>query len=83
MTAIWSITDFHVPGQDSMMGHGFSRDQLGIWLKPMRNIDYFTYEYHGLAWDSLTADEQRVESEMWASNSQNGALFGSAWQNPA
>lgn len=83
MTAIWSITDFHVPGQENMMGHGFSKAQLGEWLAPMRNVDYFTYDFHGVAWDSLNPDEQRKESELWEANSPNGALFGSAWQNPA
>lgn len=81
-TVIWSITDFHVPGQENMMGHGFSREQLGQWLTPMRNADYFRYEFHGMAWDSLNAEERRKETELWESNSPHGNLFGSAWQKP-
>lgn len=78
--AIWSVTDFHVPGQMESLGKGFSVPQLKRLLSPLELIDSFTYQYHATAWDYLTPEEQAEEDRLWAANDQHGAIFGTAWR---
>ena len=52
--AIWSVTDFHVPGQMDKFGQGFSVPQLHAMLAPLSLIDSFTYQYHATAWDFVS-----------------------------
>lgn len=80
MKVIWAVTDFHVPGQPGAMGQGLNKAQLERLLLPMRPIDYFTYDFHGMAWDQLSLEERRVEAELWAAGDPTGTLFGSAWK---
>ncbi|WP_165961078.1 class I SAM-dependent methyltransferase [Qipengyuania sediminis] len=80
--AIWSVTDFHVPGQMEAIGKGFSVPQLQRMLAPLELVDSFTYQFHATAWDFLSPEEQAEEDRLWAAGDMHGAIFGTAWRAP-
>lgn len=81
MATIWAVTDFHVPGQPGGVGQGIALSQLAEWLQ-LEQLDSFTYEFQGKAWDELTPDELAKEKAWWDGGDEHGAIFGSAWRKP-
>jgi SAM-dependent methyltransferase len=80
MESIWAVTDFHVPGQPGSIGHGISLAALQEWLGPsFRRQDTFTYQFFGLPWDHLDADDRATEEALMAKSDPHGAVFAAAW----
>jgi SAM-dependent methyltransferase len=80
MASIYSVTDFHVPGQPGSFGKGIALAKLKEWLSGLTLSESFTYQYHGAPWASLNREQQAREREWWAARDPHGELMASAWQ---
>jgi ubiquinone/menaquinone biosynthesis C-methylase UbiE len=79
MDSIYSVTDFHVPGQPGNVGKGIALEELKEWLPGVTLIEECTYQFHGIPWTNLTREEQQAEREWWATRDRHGELLASAW----
>ena len=80
LAAIWSVTDFHVPGQIGGMGRGISFLDLERYMGRMTLVDSATYHFHGSNWQSLTQAEKERELGWWNAGDPHGEMFCTAWQ---
>lgn len=80
MASIYSVTDFHVPGQPDGFGRGISLAQMKNWLPSLTLVEGLTYQFYGVPWTSLSPSEQEQERQLWEARDQHGQLLASAWR---